>query len=398
MIALKRKTQAWLDWIQLPAVAKSTLQRDGAALPDRDPGPERIIDEGIAWLCRAQDSSKTHDGGIARHYSLLDGWSASYPETTGYIIPTMITYGTDHGLADPIDRAFRMLDWLVSIQFPEGGFPGGVVGQKPCVPVTFNTGQILIGLCAGANLDDRYREPAQRAADWLVRTQDEDGCWRRHATPFADAGVKAYETHVSLALFRAASLFSAKPYAQSGLRQIEWALTNQQANGWIANCCLGDPGKPLTHTLGYALRGILEAYEYSEEQHLLTAARRTADGLMLALRPDGRLPGRLDSDWQGAVDWVCLTGTSQIAECWWMLYARTAEVAYRDAARRANAFVRRTILVEGPSETRGAVKGSYPINGGYGRWQYLNWACKFTIDANRAELRSRDCPPELSAA
>ena len=27
-----------------------------------------------------------------------------------------------------------------------------------------------------------------------------------------------------------------------------------------------------------------------------------------------------------------------------------------------------------------------PVNGGYGTWQYLNWACKFTIDSNCAEL------------
>ena len=42
-----------------------------------------------------------------------------------------------------------------------------------------------------------------------------------------------------------------------------------------------------------------------------------------------------------------------------------------------------------PTEIRGGVKGSQPINGDYGKWQYLNWACKFTIDANRAELAAR---------
>ena len=46
-----------------------------------------------------------------------------------------------------------------------------------------------------------------------------------------------------------------------------------------------------------------------------------------------------------------------------------------------------TLLARGQkSEIRGGVKGSQPIGGDYGKWQYLNWACKFTIDANRAEL------------
>lgn len=37
----------------------------------------------------------------------------------------------------------------------------------------------------------------RRAADWLVETQDADGCWRRHPTPFAEPGEKVYETHVA---------------------------------------------------------------------------------------------------------------------------------------------------------------------------------------------------------
>jgi hypothetical protein len=298
----------------------------------------------------------------------------------------MISHGTENGAAESIERARRMLDWLVSIQFPEGGFQGGMIGQTPRVPVTFNTGQILIGLCAGAQLDPRYEPAMLRAADWLVETQDQDGCWRKFPTPFANAGVKTYETHVSLALFRAASLTKSERYAEAGLRQVEWALTNQRGNGWFENCCLGDPDKPLTHTIGYALRGILEAWLYSQDERLLRAACRTADGLLGALRPDGKLPARLDANWKADVDWVCLTGASQIAECWLILHSATGRTDYRDAALRANTFVRRTIATDGPPEIRGAVKGSYPVDGHYGRWQYLNWACKFTIDANRAEL------------
>ena len=38
-------------------------------------------------------------------------------------------------------------------------------------------------------------------------------------------------------------------------------------------------------------------------------------------------------------------------------------------------------MVDGPPEVRGGVKGSFPIYGDYGAYQYLNWACKFLIDA-----------------
>jgi len=355
-------------------------------LPPNDPGAARVMAEGIAWLGRAQDHSATADGGAARHYSLMDGWAASYPETSGYIVPTLLRYGEEQADADASARGWRMLDWLVSIQFPEGGFQGGMIGQTPRVPVTFNTGQILMGLAAGAARNPAYLAPMRRAADWLAATQDPDGAWRRHPTPFAERGEKVYETHVAWGLMDAEAVSPGHGYLAAALRQVDWAIGRQAGNGWFPDCCLSDPEKPLTHTLGYALRGVVEAYLASREPRFLQAACRTADGLLSALGPDGRLPGRLDARWQPGADWVCLTGSSQVAHSWLLLHRQTGRADYLDAGRRANAWVRRTIAVDGPPQRRGAVAGSFPVDGGYGRWQYLNWACKFTIDSNREEL------------
>ena len=94
-----------------------------------------------------------------------------------------------------------------------------------------------------------------------------------------------------------------------------------------------------------------------------------------------------DSQWGAAADWVCLTGNSQIAHCWLLLFRETGRADYLNAGLAANAYVRKTIALDGPDDIRGGVKGSFPVNGGYGTWQYLNWACKFTIDANREELK-----------
>jgi hypothetical protein len=78
-----------------------------------------------------------------------------------------------------------------------------------------------------------------------------------------------------------------------------------------------------------------------------------------------------------------------------MLYRYTGERRYRDAAYRANRFVRRSVDVRGPDEIRGGVKGSHPVDGAYGRYQYLNWAVKFTIDAQLLErdIRALDQAP-----
>lgn len=372
----------------LPVQARRERGRDHEQGLGPDPGAERAIDEALAWLGRAQDCSRTADGGVARHYSLIDGWGSSYPETTGYIVPTLVECA-HQGHPELEARARRMTDWLVGIQLAGGGFQGGEVDARPVVPVTFNTGQILFALATAVRFfGESYRTPMRRAADWLVATQDPDGCWRRHPTPFAKPGEKAYETHVAWALLEAERVDPGRGYAEAALANVRWALTHQRENGWFAHCCLSDGTQPLTHTLGYALRGVIEAARYSGDTELQRAARRTADGLRSALGAEGFLPGRLLPDWRPAVRWACLTGSVQVAACWLLLHAATGDEGYLESARAANRFVRRTLRLEGSAGLRGGVKGSFPVDGAYARYQLPNWAAKFMIDANLLELRA----------
>lgn len=372
----------------LPEEAKQARARDRRDGLRDDPGAERAIGLALDWLARAQDCSATADGGVSRHYSLVEGWAASYPETTGYIVPTLLACAADRNNCELGRRARRMVDWLVSIQLEDGSFAGGVANARPVRPVTFNTGQILFGLVSGVTaFGSQYLEPMRRAADWLVRTQDADGCWRRFPTPFASPGEKAYETHVAWALLEAERVDPGRSYGKAALANVRWALAKQHANGWFDHCCLSDPTRPLTHTLGYALRGVVEAYRFSGDDVFLKAARRTADGLRSALREDGHLPGRLDRDWKAAARWVCLTGSAQVSACWLLLDEARGEPSYTDAALAANRYVRRTMRLDASEDLRGAVAGSFPIDGGYGAYKLLNWAAKFTIDANLLELQ-----------
>jgi hypothetical protein len=395
---LLRPLRSVLQYLELPAAAKAERRRDRNGLA-ADPGIERAMREAIDWLLRAQERSVSRDDGVARHFSLLTGWSSSYPETTGYIVPTLLAYAELTGEDAVRLRARRMLDWLVSIQLSSGAYQGGLIDAQPVTPVTFNTGQILLGLAAGAReWGNPYRTAMRRAGDWLVATQDADGCWRRFPTPFAEPGEKTYETHVAWGLFEAARVAADGSYTEAAVRNVRWALHYQRPNGWFDRCCLTDPDRPLTHTLGYALRGVVEAYRFTRDAVWLQAARRTADGLLRAMEPDGFLPGRLHEDWSAAAPWACLTGTAQIAACWLMLYEDTGDPRYRRAGCDANSYVRRTVRVDGPPDMRGGVKGSFPVDGGYGTYQYLNWAAKFFVDANLLERAVLGQPASGSAA
>jgi hypothetical protein len=380
---LAQEVRGWMHW---PSVALAERRHARSGLLTRDPGAENVLPELIEWLARAQDNSLSRDGGVARDYSLIRGWASSYPETTGYIVPTILDYGLRSGRRDLLERARHMLDWLVGIQLASGGFQGGKIDSTPVSPVAFNTGQILLGLAAGERQFGGYRKAMRRAADWLVSSQDADGCWRRHLSPFAGPGEKSYDTHIAWGLFEADRVDSGRGYAEAAIANVRWALQYQRENGWLDNCCLADHSKPLTHTIGYALRGLLEAYRFSRDQRYLEAGRRTADGILSALRNDGYLPGCLLPDWTGGAGWACLTGMAQIACCWLLLYAETKDARYEGAALRSNQFLRRSVRIDGPLETRGAVKGSLPISGAYGRYQYLSWAGKFLADSLMLEM------------
>ncbi len=377
----------WLEQQQMPPSAKAMRRRDLSGEERPDAGAEATMRAALDWLMVAQKHSATNDAGAARDYSHTTGWAASYPETSGYIVPTLLEQAERRGDDALRDAGRRMLDWLVSIQFEEGGFQGGTIGQVPRLPVTFNTGQILMGLAAGTRVfGDAYAPAMRRAADWLAATQDEDGCWRAHRTPFATPDDKAYETHVSWGLLEAARTEENVVWSRAALRQVDWALTKQAANGWMAECCLSRPDAPLTHTLGYALRGIVEAYTFSERPEYLDAAQKLGGALVGCLGEDGYLCGRFDAAWRDSADWVCLTGTAQIAHCWLMLSRIDDSRGYREAAARALAYLRRRIDTDGPEETRGAVAGSFPIHGDYVPYGYPNWAAKFYVDAQQLAL------------
>ncbi len=386
MANLLTPIRALRRYLKLSPLARAEERRDRQGLPDTDPGIDPCVDAVVEWLGRAQDHSATRDGGVARDFGLNTGWAASYPETTGYIVPTVLEIA--HRRKDETLRARgrRMLDFLVSIQLPEGAFQGSVIGATPIKATTFNTGQILLGLAAGVvEFGANYEQAMHRAARWLVDTQDPDGAWRRHGSPVTAAGEKAYETHVAWGLLEAARLAPGEKYGEAGLANVRWALQSQQSNGWFEKCDLTHPSQPLTHTLGYVLRGILEANRFHPDAGILEAAQRTAEGLLGALRPDGFLPGRLDRNWAAAADWCCLTGNVQVAHCWLILYQLTGDPKYLTAARSANRYVRRTIRLDGPDGIRGGVKGSFPVGGGYLTYEYPNWAPKFFLDSHLLE-------------
>lgn len=348
------------------------------------------LDLAIEWICRAQDAFD--DGGVARSYSLTynrffkrRGWMPSYPETTGYIIPTFFDYAAKTGQQDIFDRAVRMADWECLVQMPNGAVQGGTIDEPP-TPAVFNTGQVLFGWVRAfeETKDERYLAAGVRAGNFLVAAQDADGAWRKMLSQYASAAMPSYTYNTRTAWgLLVLSESTGKPlYRQAAVRNIEFALREQLPNGWFRNNCLFDPNRPLLHTIAYSLRGILEVGMALNNRTYIDAARRAADALLARQREDGSLAGRFDAEWQPAVSYSCLTGNAQIAIVWGRLFQATGERKYLEGLVKANRFLRLVQwLGTGNPGLDGGISGSYPLHGRYGRFAVLNWGVKFFADS-----------------
>lgn len=367
-----------MSWLGL----KTRVLAESAGFSRTVPQADRVhVAAAMEWLKRAQDAMP--DQGVAQTYFMREKrWARSYPETTGYIIPTFYSYGHVTGDADARTRARRMAQWECEIQLPDGGVVAGALGDSD-QPTVFNTGQVLFGWVRAFEEegDDRYLEASFRAGNWLCDIQDADGCWRKFGSPMTTRNVNLYNTRTAWGLTRVAAATGEQRFHQAAVKNVEWALSQQHENGWLPHNCLQDDAQPFVHTIAYALRGFLEVGVCAGREDFLVAAMKIADALADKVPKSGHQAGRFNAAWSPTVRWSCLTGNAQMAINWYRLYELTGKERYRSAARAVMRFVQSTQRLTGTPEERGGIKGSHPINGGYHPWQYPNWAAKFFVDA-----------------
>ena len=342
----------------------------------------------IEWLVRAHDA--TPDGGISRAFSLVwnayfasRGWQPSYPETTGYIIPTLYAAARRLGRPDLAARAERAARWEIEIQLPTGAVRGGVIGE-PESPAVFNTGQVLLGWLAAFEDTGQgsFADAARRAARYLVAMLDGDGHWRTGNSRFARADATLYNTRTAWALAEAGVRLDDGAFTDAAARSLRAAAELQAPNGWLPSCCLTDPEQPLLHTLAYAIRGLLEGGRVLGDRRLLRAAERASRAVVAAVRADGGMPGRYRPDWSPAVRWSCLTGQAQMANNWIRLAAITGDSTWLEPVPAVLRFLKRTQNRRSREPgVRGGIKGAWPVGGDYGAYEVLSWATKFFADA-----------------
>jgi hypothetical protein len=291
-----------------------------------------------------------------------------------------------------------MGDWEIAVQLPEGAVMGGKFNTAP-TPAVFNTGMVLLGWSAliSRTGEERFRTAAARAADWLLSVQEPDGRWVRGNSKYANPGGTLYNVMAAWGLCEAVVALGENRYVEAAIRNGEYCLSRQHTNGWLPDCCLSDVENPLLHTLAYSMQGLLGIGRLTSREDLVAGAQRLADAELRIMSADGFLPGRQRKDLTGASDWCCLTGSAQTSAVWSQLYLRTHDQKYRRGVEVVNRYLMARHDIRNPDpRLRGGLAGSWPVWGGYGRLQILNWATKFLLDALTLEQSIRREPAETS--
>ncbi len=336
------------------------------------------LEAALDWIRRA--SAVTADGGVSKGYDLLRGrWAPSYPETTGYTVPTLLNAALLLERPDLEILALSLAGYLLGRAMSEGGVVHWADSNPH--PIVFDTGQVMFGWLAAyrASGEERYLNAARRAGDWLAAVQHRSGAWKA----YQHLGVeKVIDTRVAWALLELYDHTQSPAHREAAVRNLDWALWHQDADGWFRQCAFTENEEPFTHTLAYTAEGLFECGCLLGEPRYVSAARRTADALLNRQRSDGGLASAYGPGWRETSRSSCLTGNCQMARLWLRLHEIGADATYCDAARKAIAFVASTQNLETPDpNVRGGIAGSHPIYGRYERFKYPNWAVKFFVDA-----------------
>ncbi len=363
----------------------------------------RHLEAAIAWLLRAQDASR--DGGFSLGYFPLrretrahgptPGWMPSYPETTGYIIPTLLDRARRGDAAELRERALRAADWEIDVQMESGAVQGGPVCERARqTPAVFNTGQVIFGwLAAHAETGERrYLDAARRAGEFLLGSMDERGEYVRNLSGFAAAGHQTYNVRCSWALYDLSRATGDERFRQAAVKNVQSVVTGRTlSNGWVTENDLSDPERPLVHTIAYTMQGVLEVGIAEGRADIIDAVERGAIEIARRIEEDGFLAGCWFRDWRPAATWCCLTGSAQLAIILHRLAPLRPAANHAQAAARLIEFCSRCQRLDSPLDgVRGGLAGSNPILGAYMRGGYPNWATKFLADAlMRAEDAER---------
>ena len=294
---------------------------------------KKSYDRALDWF---KNNTVENDGAIIVHTKTPE----AYAEVTGYYIPTLYTW-------QQTEYARSFTRWLMSVQLDSGAFPA-----PDGVPYSFDTGQIMRGLCAALNDVDGAKESLIRAGDWMLTQIEPNG---RMTTPstelWDDIASDLIHTYALPPLMEAGKLLEKPEYIEAAQKSLDYY---KQQEALV-------PFNRLSHFHAYAMEALCELGEWD-------LARKGMADVAKVQRTDGSVPAYPD------VDWVCSTGLAQYAIIWFHL----------GEDERANKAIKYLEKIQNKS---GGWNGSYGKGAKYIAGAEISWAVKYFLDAYHLKMQ-----------
>ncbi|MGE3916174.1 MAG: hypothetical protein AB7F78_10790 [Hyphomicrobiaceae bacterium] len=342
---------------------------------------DRHLDAAASWLVRSIEAC----GGVAssKGYRFMKGWMPPYPETTGYIIPTLLALDRSRGSDKLEATALEMGRWLTGVQQPGGGFAGYELGLQSR-PDVFDTGMILLGFNALIHKGEReaFLEPARKAAEFLAQSMDESGCFVRN---MSHDMVHAYNVRSAWGLMAFGQLAGDRQLINRAAACADWTIGQQNAHGFYLQNSFKPGGNANTHGTAYVMRGLLQCHMLSGDARYLASVKRAAAEVCRLYAREGWIAAELGPEWQYLSSHICLTGYAQLAIVLYRLFVMEGDAEHRRVADLLLEDVARHQTLDDAQPWHGGIAGSFPIWGRYAPLQYPNWATKFFVDAVLAQ-------------
>ena len=339
-------------------------------------GKERLVtvlQSNLLWI--KQSFKVNNNLGSSGIRSLKGSWGDVYPETTGYLVPTLHKLGLFLGDEEACELAIHQLAYFESIQNEDGSFYQSNDNQRP---ILFDTAQILEGLHYLAHTVQKSKPVLKmtiQAVDWLGKQLDKEGNFTDYQ--YVANYNPAYHSRVAWKMASAELIKYSKPRTKTKAL-IDRIAELQNENKTYKNWGFEAGAPAFSHTVAYTLRGLWECADITHNRKLRKSVLKSITELAKSIDENG-VAGSYDNNWQGDYGFLCAAGNAQLAILFTSVYRYSGDKKFLDLLSpllQPLLKAQRSKLIH-----RGAIPSSIPMRGAYQRFKYTNWTQKFFCDA-----------------
>ncbi len=215
----------------------------------------------------------------------------SYPEVTGYFIPTLLNWGYR-------EEAISYAKWLCKIQKGNGSW----FDTDNESAYVFDSAQILKGLIAVRDIYpelDIIDEVIVKGCDWIVSCMTPEGQLKTpNESAWGNIATELIHTYCLSPLKEAGRIYSKTQYEEAANKILDYYIKNNYNE--ITNFCM------LSHFYAYVIEAMLDM---GEEK----IAKKAMCNVEKYQKESGAVPAYSD------VNWVCSTGLFQLALIWFRI-------------------------------------------------------------------------------